>query len=95
MHSAIYHGYLRHRRFTPTNHVFTYPIFMMYLDLGELPEVLKISRWWSDKKWRPARFERTDFLGDAGLPLDQAIRRRIHEETGRWHEGPVKSGPIT
>ena len=90
MHSAIYRGYLRHRRFRPRPHCFTYPVFMMYLDLDELPEVLQISPWWSDRSWRPARFLRRDFHGDPGLPLAQAIRRRIHAETGEWHEGPIR-----
>lgn len=90
MHSAIYRGYLRHRRFTPTSHAFTYPVFMMYLDLDELPEVLGLSPFWSDKKWRPARFVRVDFLGDPKLPLAQAVRQRIFDETGHWHEGPIR-----
>ena len=90
MHSAIYKGYLRHRRFTPTEHAFTYPVFMMYLDLDELSEVLELSPFWSEKSWRPARFVRKDFLGDPELPLKQAVRERIHAETGVWHEGPIR-----
>ena len=90
MHSAIYHGYLRHRRFTPTSHAFTYPVFMMYLDLDELPDVLGLSSLWSEKRWRPARFVRSDFLGDPDQPLVQAVRQRIHQETGEWHEGPIR-----
>jgi uncharacterized protein len=51
---------------------------MMYLDLAELETVAKLSLCWSDKPWRPARFERSDFLGDPDLSLDQAVRERIH-----------------
>ena len=83
MHSAIYRGYLRHRRFHPHTHKFVYQVFMMYLDLDELPEVLEISPLWSQKSWRPARFERRDYLGDPELPLDQAVRQRIADATGR------------
>ena len=90
MHSAIYKGHLRHRRFTPTEHAFTYPVFMMYLDLDELSEVLELSPFWSEKSWRPARFVRKDFLGDPELSLKQAVRKRIHTETGQWHEGPIR-----
>lgn len=90
MHSSIYQGYLRHRRFTPRAHKFTYQIFMMYLDLDELDQVLALSPLWSNKKWRPARFRRADFLGDAKIPLKQAVRARIHEETGQWHDGPIR-----
>ena len=63
---------------------------MMYLDLAELETVLKLSPWWSKKPWRPARFERDDFLGDPGVPLDEAVRKRIFEETGEWHKGPIR-----
>ena len=39
MHSALYTGRLRHRRFAPRAHRFSYRLFMMYLDLAELDEV--------------------------------------------------------
>jgi DUF1365 family protein len=90
MHSAIYQGFLRHRRFTPHEHRFTYRVFMMYLDLDELERVLALSPFWSTGRWRPARFQRSDFLGDPAMPLKQAVLTRIHEETGVWHEGSVR-----
>ena len=47
MHSAIYHGSLRHRRLAPRPHGFSYPLFMVYLDLAELDTVFT-GRWlWS------------------------------------------------
>ena len=36
MHSALYTGRLRHRRFAPRAHQFSYRLFMMYVDLAEL-----------------------------------------------------------
>ena len=63
---------------------------MMYLDLAELETVLKLSPWWSDKPWRPARFERGDFLGDPNISLDEAVRQRILQETGEAHTGPIR-----
>ncbi len=90
MRSAIYEGLLRHRRFYPRAHKFVYQVFMMYLDLDELPAVLNMSPWWSERPWRPARFVRSDYLGDPAIPLDQAVRARIQEVTGHWHEGPVR-----
>jgi len=90
MHSGIYRGFLRHRRHHPHGHSFCYPVFMMYLDLDEIDEVLAHSPLWSRKAWRPARFVRRDFLGDPGLPLDDAVRERIREHTGERHEGPIR-----
>lgn len=90
MHSAIYKGSLRHRRFVPRAHEFSYPVFMMYLDLDELPEVLNQSSLWSEKRWRPARFVRGDFLGDSAQSLSDAVRSRIEQETGHRREGPIR-----
>ncbi len=41
MNSCIYAGHVRHRRFSPVPHAFTYRLFMMYLDLDELPTVFR------------------------------------------------------
>ena len=90
MHSAIYQGSIRHRRFHPLEHAFSYQVFMMYLDLSELDKVLSLSPWWSKKKWRPARFERSDFLGDTALSLDKAIRNRVYEASGEQLKGPIR-----
>ena len=43
MHSAIYHGSLRHRRYAPRPHGFSYPLFMVYLDLAELDTVFVLA----------------------------------------------------
>jgi len=37
MHSAIYEGKVRHRRFSPIRNTFQYRLFLMYVDLAELP----------------------------------------------------------
>lgn len=90
MHSAIYRGFLRHRRFTPHAHRFTYEVFMMYLDLDELESVLSISPLWSKRRLSPARFRREDYFGDPALPLKQAVTDRIHDETGEKFSGSVR-----
>ena len=47
MQSALYHGWVSHRRVTPTRNAFRYRMFMVWLDLAELPEVFA-GRWlWS------------------------------------------------
>lgn len=90
MHSAIYHGWLRHRRFEPRAHAFRYPLFMMYLDLAELDEVFA-GRWlWSAHRRALARFDRADHLGDAQVPLDQAVRDLVLQRTGRRPAGPIR-----
>lgn len=64
MHSALYTGLLRHRRFAPREHEFSYRLFMVYLDLAELQEVFR-GRWlWSVARPAVAWLRRRDYLGD-------------------------------
>jgi uncharacterized protein len=87
--SRIYEGVLRHRRVSPRQHEFQYRVAMLYLCLDELPDVLVKPRFWSAKGRALAEFRRSDFLGDPSLPLQDEVRRRIREETGAEHTGPI------
>jgi DUF1365 family protein len=90
LNSCLYEGRVRHRRFAPVEHAFTYTLFMMYLDLNELPEVFK-DRWlWSTERCAPARFRRADHLGDPAVPLDAAVRARVQRETEARPAGPIR-----
>ena len=42
--SAVYEGWVRHRRFEPVEHEFRYRFFLTYLDLAELPGSSTASR---------------------------------------------------
>lgn len=88
--SAIYKGWVRHRRFQPVLHTFRYRLFMMYLDLDELPTLFR-DRWlWSSKRPNLAWFRREDYYGDANLSLKTAIADLVHRETGRRPTGPIR-----
>ena len=87
--SRIYTGVLRHRRVSPREHRFEYRVAMPYLCLDEIPTLFSKTPFWSAGKWAPASFRREDFLGDASESLDVAVRRRIREETGQVHTGPI------
>lgn len=90
MHSAIYRGWLEHRRVAPKRHAFRYPLFMVYLDLAELDTVFA-GRWlWSTRRSALARFDRRDHLGDAAEPLDHAVRDLVAERTGQRPRGPIR-----
>lgn len=90
MNSALYVGHVRHRRTRPVGNAFTYRLFQVFLDLGELDEVFR-GRWlWSAKRPALAWFRREDHLGDPKMPLDEAVRRLVQERTGRRPEGPVR-----
>jgi len=63
---------------------------MVYLDLAELDSAFR-GRWlWSTRRPALARFDRRDYLGDPGVPLDQAVRDRVEQETGSRPDGPIR-----
>lgn len=75
--SAVYTGWLRHRRFAPVRHAFTYPVFMLYLDLDEV-ETLFRDRWYCSVD-RPniLSFHRSDYFDPGGGDLKTAVLRRV------------------
>ncbi len=90
MHSCLYEGVLRHRRFGPVANTFAYGVFQLYLDLSELDEIFR-GRWlWSTKRFNLAWFRRADHLGDAAVPLDTAVRDLVECETGKRPAGPIR-----
>ncbi|WP_323844592.1 DUF1365 domain-containing protein [Microbulbifer magnicolonia] len=90
MESAIYTGWVQHRRYSPRSHQFRYRVFMVYLDLAELDDVCSQSAFWSQRRWAPARFRRADFFGDPALSLDEAVRRRVAQAGGERPDGPIR-----
>jgi DUF1365 family protein len=90
LHSAIYTGHVRHRRFLPVSHAFRYRCFMMYLDLDELPHLFEPMRFWSCGKRNLAWFRREDYLGDPARPLKQSVIDLVQQETGTAPCGPVR-----
>jgi len=89
VNSAIYTGWVRHRRLEPRLHEFRYRVFMPFLNLDELPALLDASWTWSARRPALAWFRRSDFLGDPTVPLAEAVRQRVCEETGRRPAGPI------
>ena len=90
MKSAIYFGQVRHRRMAPVVHEFSYRMFMMYLDLAELPRLFQDRWFWSASRPALARFRREDHLGAPEVPLDQAVRDLVADKTGRQPRGPIR-----
>lgn len=79
MHSAIYQGSLRHRRFFPKRHEFTYTSTLFYIDLDELPELFNDVKGWSLNAANFGSFRRTDFLGDAVVPLKDSVYSEVNK----------------
>lgn len=90
LNSAIFEGWVRHRRYAPHAHSFRYRTAMLYLDLDEVDRVFA-QRWlWSSNRRNVAEFRRSDYLTPHGMPLAEAVRARVAGHTGRRPQGPVR-----
>ncbi len=90
MHSALYVGRVRHRRFGGVGHAFTYGVTMAYLDLEELEPGGPLARLLDATPRALLRFERSDYLGDPGADLRSSVLDLVEARTGRRPAGPVR-----
>ena len=90
MKSCIYEGPVKHRRFAPRSHEFRYGLFLMYVDLDELPWLFDRFWLWSGQRFNFAWLRRADHLGDPGRPLREAVIDAVEAATGLRPSGPVR-----
>ena len=90
MNSRIFKGWVEHRRFAPRPHHFRYPLFMLYIDLDELPRLFDGTPCWSARRPALAWFKRSDYLGPPDVPLDQAVRDLVAARIGVRPDGPIR-----
>ncbi len=83
LESAIYAGEVRHRRFSPTQHEFKYPLFMFLLKASEVSTVL--SRFWQLGTSRTsfARFRRSDYIGHDSESVETSVVKKIAKLSGK------------
>ncbi|MTD26716.1 DUF1365 domain-containing protein [Erwinia sorbitola] len=86
MNSVLYSGHVRHRRFTPVEHQFSYRIFMPLIDLDELPLLKSVGI--GNRRLCAASFSEDDFLGGGGN-IKQRAQARIAALTGEQLSGRV------
>jgi DUF1365 family protein len=89
-HSCIYEGHVRHRRFSPVENTFRYRLFLLYLDLAELPTLFEPYRFWSYENANLASFYRKQHLGNPDIPLDATVRDLVAQQTGTRPTGPIR-----
>ncbi|MFM2094485.1 MAG: hypothetical protein RIS70_1609 [Planctomycetota bacterium] len=88
--SGIYEGVVRHRRYEPVDHRFAYRLFMMYIDLDELPSLFR-GRWcWSTGRFNLAWFRRKDHLGATNVSLADSVRDLVISRIGVRPSGPIR-----
>jgi DUF1365 family protein len=92
VNSALYSGWISHRRFVPKGHAFRYRIGLLYLDLDEQAAVLGLSPLAGARRFAPFSFRETDYLHamtGSGTPLIDAVRRLVGAALGHTPLGKV------
>lgn len=89
-HSCIYEGVVRHRRTAPIEHRFQYRLFLLYLDLDELPTLFREHWLWSAARPNIAWFRRSDHLGPADQPLAESVRDLVMHRLGHRPCGAIR-----
>ena len=70
--------------------MFRYGLYLAYLDLDELPEMLAGGYGLYQERFSPASFHRADHVGDPAVPLADAVRSLVEAQTGRQPTGPIR-----
>jgi DUF1365 family protein len=70
----MYEGTIRHRRFAVREHGFRYRIALAYVDIAAPPR----------------GFRRSDYLGDASVPLRDSVHGLIRDRGGVPPAGPIR-----
>jgi DUF1365 family protein len=86
---GLYSGSLRHRRFAPRAHAFTYGVCMAWLDIDRIAETLCRSRWTSYNRFNWASFDQRDHFGDPSLPLRERLTRDAQAHAVTLPDGPI------
>lgn len=90
MHSCLYEGRVRHRRFDRLTRRFSVPLFLVYVDLAELDALFGRHGLWSTRWPAVARFRRSDHLGPGDQPLATEVRNLVRRRLGWQPQGPIR-----
>jgi DUF1365 family protein len=89
MESGLYVGKLRHRRFSPKPHAFRYPVFMAFLDVDCLPELMRVSPFSGYNQWNWTSYCERDHFGDARLSLRERLKIDAARNGVALPDGPI------
>ena len=87
--SAIYTGTIRHRRFRPASHAFTYKVFLAFLDVDRIPELMSQMRFGAYNRFQWASFYQQDHFGNASQSLRARLAAQAAEQGIVMPDGPI------
>jgi DUF1365 family protein len=92
VNSALYRGWVSHRRWLPRGHQFRYRIGMLLLDLDEQEQLLALSPLAGRSRLAAFAFRESDFLPQFtghGVRLIDAVRAQVGQALGHTPSGRV------
>jgi uncharacterized protein len=89
MESGLYVGELRHRRFSPKAHSFAYPVFMAFVDVDRLPELMRVSPFCGYNRWGWTSYCERDHFGDPAIALRERLKLAAEQSGMTLPDGPV------
>ena len=90
MFSKIYFGKVLHRRFKPHQHEFSYKMFMLYIDLDELPSLFSRFWFWSNNKLNIASFKNKNYLSSEQGDIKSAVQAEVKRRFDIVPQGPIR-----
>lgn len=85
----IFTGQVRHRRFYPKRHQFSYHLFMFCFDISRISDTFKDIQHVSIEQFNWFSFRRKYYLNESTLPLDEYARQLVMSRYGTWPKGKI------
>ena len=89
MESCFYEGAVDHTRLQPVKHSFHSRLYMNFIDLEEVPFLLR-ARLLLESRFSLNGFLRRDHFGDPRRPLEESVRDLVLRQTGLVTDGPIR-----
>ncbi|ASP48077.1 DUF1365 domain-containing protein [Cognaticolwellia beringensis] len=81
-HNRIYRGQIRHRRFTPKSHSFSYELYMLALDVDDMQAKQSPRGIFGFSWFNLLRFKEKDYLKGEPKSLNQRIKNKVARLSG-------------
>lgn len=85
----IFSGMVRHRRFTPKKHQFSYKLFMFCFEIGDLAQSFKDIKQVSIERFNWFSFRRKNYLSHPDIPLDVYARQLVESKFHIYPKGKI------
>lgn len=87
--NLIFTGIVRHRRFTPKKHQFSYNLFMFCFDTGDPSNSFKDIKEVSIEQFNWFSFRRKNYLSHPEIPLDEYAKQLVVAKFNTYPKGKV------